>query len=64
MENMVKFHESHESVVHIKSLGQAGDFTFSKVSKYEILKRLKNINGKRATGYDTIPPKLLKLGAD
>ena len=38
-------------------------FTFTYVTLDEIYKMLFNMNGKKATGYDGIPPKMVKLGA-
>ena len=38
-------------------------FTFTCVTLDEIYKMLFNMNGKKATGYDGIPPKMVKLGA-
>ena len=36
---------------------------FNLVSSDLVLKKLCNLNGKKSTGYDLTPPKLIKLGA-
>ena len=38
-------------------------FTFTYVTLDKIYKMLFNMNGKKSTGYDGIPPKMVKLGA-
>ena len=39
-------------------------FSFEPTNLVEVQKRLKNINTKKATGFDKIPPKLVKLSAE
>ena len=39
-------------------------FTFKPTNPAEVQKRLENINAKKATGLDKIPPKLVKLSAE
>ena len=39
-------------------------FSFEPTNPVEVQKRLKNINTKKATGFDKIPPKLVKLSAE
>ena len=39
-------------------------FSFEPTNTVEVQKRLKNIDTKKATGFDKIPPKLLKLPAE
>ena len=38
--------------------------SFEPINHVEVLKRLKNIDTKKATGFDKIPPKLVKLSAE
>ena len=56
-------HRNHASVVKIK--GKFSDridsFCFTTVSHDMINRKLRNINGRKATGYDNIPGKLLRL---
>ena len=40
-----------------------GVFNFSSVSVQEVHKLLENMDKKKATGYDNIPPKILKVAA-
>ena len=39
-------------------------FSSEPTNPVEVQKRLKNIDTKKATGFDTIPPKLVKLSAE
>ena len=39
-------------------------FSFEPTNPIEVQKRLKNIDTKKATGFDKIPPKLVKLSAE
>ena len=39
-------------------------FSFEPTNPVEVQKRLKNIDTKKATGFDKIPPKLVKLSAE
>ena len=39
-------------------------FNFSSVTVKEVRNPLENINKNKATGYDNIPPKILKVAAD
>ena len=56
-------HQHHPSVLKIRgSFGHRTDsFRFTTVSYDAIEKKLKSINSKKATGYDGIPGKLLRL---
>ena len=56
-------HENHPSVVKIfeKYSGNRNDFTFHKVNPHEIMLKLKRVNPRKATGYDNIPGKLIRL---
>ncbi len=58
-------YESNPSVQYIKNnLRDEGSFTFSQVNENDICVELKKLNSKKVTGYDKIPPKLIKLGAE
>ena len=39
-------------------------FSFEATNPVEVQKHLKNINTKKITGFDKIPPKLVKLSAE
>ena len=39
-------------------------FSFEPTNPVKVQKRLKNIDTKKATGFDKIPPKLVKLSAE
>ena len=65
LESITNRHHGNESITHIKSKSiSPNQFSFDIVHTETILKKLKSINVKKATGHDSIPPKLLKLGAD
>lgn len=64
IQDIIKCHESHKSVKFIKTKAVNGNFSFNIVKRDDVSKKLKNLNSKKATGYDSIPPKLLKIGAD
>ena len=59
-------HEDHDSIVFIKEQMDSKDlvFNFHNVSTDTIKKHLQKLNCKKATGYDLLPCKLLKLGSD
>ena len=59
-------HEDHDSIVFIKEQMDSKDlvFNFHNVSTNTIKKHLQKLNCKKATGYDLLPCKLLKLGSD
>ena len=55
-------YDSHPSILSIKSsLPEHGTYEFKHVDINEIYQILRNMNGKKATGYDGIPCKLLKI---
>ena len=60
----IKYYTNHPSIIKIRknfNFTQLSDgFTFKKVPESDIYKRLKNIDGKKSTGIDKIPPKLVK----
>ena len=59
-------HEDHDSIVFIKEQMDSKDlvFNFHNVSTDTIKKHLQKLNCKKATGYDLLSCKLLKLGSD
>ena len=62
----IEKHATHPSVSAIRNkFGNiSNNFEFHTVSDTLIKKKLKNINIRKATGYDNIPGKLLKLGSN
>ena len=63
IDEIVNMYRNHDSISFIRSNTQSGTFKFSAVSQNEVLKKLKAVNPRKATGFDVIPPKLIKLGA-
>jgi hypothetical protein len=49
-------HQACQNVSHVQ-------FTFQPISTEIVAKKLDKLNGKKATGFDGIPPKLLKAAA-
>ena len=61
---LIAKYDSHPSILSIKSsLMEHGTFEFKHVDINEIYQILRNMNDKKATGYDGIPCKLLNIGA-
>ena len=52
------------SVIKTSNTPKPISFTFESTNPVESQKRLKNINTKEATGFDKIPPKLVKISAE
>ena len=64
-DDIVEPHELNDSVQFIRSkIDSVNEFSFKCVSATDILKMLKKLNCRKATGCDSIPPKLLKIGAE
>ena len=62
--DIIQTHEMHESVKYIRdNLSLSDILTFSSVSEGQIYRKLKGLDGKKATGFDNIPPKLIKIAA-
>ena len=62
---IIKKYEKHQSILEIrKNLKMTENLKISKAEVSDINKLLKNINIKKATGPDVIPPKLVKLSAN
>ena len=58
-------YQNHASIVRIQEhVSIDSPFKFSNVSVGEVKSLLRNINSSKATGYDTIPPKLVKAVAN
>ena len=58
---------NHESIVKIEEFMQSEDhgaFEFHHVSDEEVGKLIKNLKSNKSTGFDGLPPKLLKLACD
>ena len=68
--DIVNSYKNHPSIIKIKQVvnrSNASDserFSFKTVNESEIKDLLKNLGIKKASGIDTIPPKLVKLSAD
>ena len=61
VEKCIKLHENHPSIVTIKEkFSSSATCHFTEVSVSEVEKLFKNIDVRKATGYDLIPPKILK----
>ena len=65
---IVQHYSNHPSVHKIRknfdNSQTVEQFPFNSVSTSEIYRLLKNMNDKKATGTDKIPPKLAKISAD
>ena len=65
---IIKSYQNHPSVLKIKSKFGSGlnsfDFQQIKTSEVKTSVPFKEIDIKKAVGVDTIPPKLIKIGAD
>ena len=70
IDEIVRTYQDQPSVKQIKNvIGTSNTpkpiyFSFEPTNPIEVQKRLKNINTKKATGFDKIPPKLVKLSAE
>ena len=62
--SLIRKYDNHPSVLSIKSsLLEHGTFEFKHVDTNQIFQILRNMDDKKATGYEGIPCKLLKIGA-
>ena len=62
--NMISKYDSHPSILAIKrARQQCCPFQFSEVMYDDVYSLLVNLDPKKATGYDNIPSKLLKVGS-
>ena len=66
IDRIIKSYQNHPSVLKIKNkFGlDLNSFDFQQIKAPEVKKLLKEIDIKKAVGVDTIPPKLIKIGAD
>ena len=68
--DIVNSYKNHPSIIKIKQVVNGSDvsdserFSFKMVNESEIKDLLKNLDIKKASGIDPIPPKLVKLSAD
>ena len=68
--DIVNSHKNHPSILKIEQVVNECDvsdserFSFKTVNETEIEDLLKNLDIKKANGFDTMPPKLVKLSAD
>ena len=62
----MKSYQNHPSVLKIKNKfgSDLNSFDFQQIKALEVKKLLKEIDIKKAVDVDTIPPKLIKIGAD
>ena len=66
IDRIIKSYQSHPSVLKIKNKfgSDLNSFDFQQIKAPEVKKLLKEIDIKKAVGVDTIPPKLIKIGAE
>ena len=68
--HIVNSYKNHPSIIKIKQVVNGSDvsdserFSAKTVNESEIKDFMKNLDRKKASGIDTIPPKLVKLSAD
>ena len=64
LSDIVARHKNKDSIKRIQDvIGNEKCFTFNSVSCEEICNKLLRLDCKKSTGYDNVPPKLVKLGA-
>ena len=62
IEYVIECHSNHPSVVLIsQSFNVIDTFKFTTVYEVQVEKQIKSVNPKKATGYDQIPPRIIKL---
>ena len=66
IDRIIRSYQNHPSVLKIKNKfgSDLNSFDFQQIKAPEVKKLLKEIDIKKAVGVDTIPPKLIKIGAD
>ena len=66
IDRIIKSYQNHPSVLKIKNKfgSDLNSFDFQQIKAPEVKKLLEEIDIKKAVGVDTIPPKLVKIGAD
>ena len=64
IDDIVKAYDTHESIVKVRSqINKDSCFSFEEANQTQIYKLLNDTDTKKATGYDSIPPKMLKISA-
>ena len=63
LKEISKTFSNHPSIKMIKSKGPNQTFSMKMVTESEVLNVLKKIDAKKATGFDNIPPKIIKDSA-
>ena len=64
LEDIIETYEEPESVQYInQQVESQSRFSFKIINEDIVLEKIKNLNIKKSTGWDNIPPKLIKLGA-
>ena len=62
IDSILNAYNDHEFVLYVKNnLANPDHFHFAHVSPENVLSVIQSINVKKATGYDMMPPKLVKL---
>ncbi len=65
LSKLLEQHENHPSVKAIKERHlDNNEFDYKSVDEIYVRKLINNINVQTATGYNTIPPKMVKMCAD
>ena len=65
LDQIFKVYQNHAGIVRIQEqVSIDSPFKFTNVSVGEVKSLLRNIDSSKATGYDTIPPKLVKAAAN
>ena len=65
LDQIFKMYQNHASIARIQEHESIDSpFKFTNVSVGEVKSLLRNIDSSKATGYDTIPPKLVKAAAN
>ena len=66
IDRIIKSYQNHPSVLKIKNKfgSDLNSFDFQQITTSEVKKLVKEIDIKKAVGVDTIPPKLIQIGAD
>jgi hypothetical protein len=61
---ILSYYKNHESILAIKNKFPNFSFKILEPTEDEIFNILKNLDIKKATGVDTIPPKLIQISAE
>lgn len=65
IEDLINNYSNHPSVrrIHAETSSSPNPFTFKKISINDLTTKLSKTNSKKSTGFDGIPPKMVKQGA-